>query len=125
MRATRTFLGANALLWLLYGLYCLADPGFLRGAAGVASESPTGTTELRAMYGGLQAAIGGLALAALLRPSLVRPALVALAVLPAGLFSARVIGVAIDGGLSAYTAAALVLELTLTVVATALARRTA
>lgn len=123
MERTRVFLAANALLWIGYGLYCLARPGFLAEAAGVAGTTPTGSTELRAMYGGLQAGIGGLALSALLRPALVRTALIALAFLAAGLFSGRITGVLMDGGLSAYTAAALVLESTLTVLSVALLRQ--
>jgi Domain of unknown function (DUF4345) len=123
MGLARAFLGFCAVLWLPYGLYCLADPGFLREAAGIASESPTGSTELRAMYGGLQAAVGALALAGFLRRDLLRPALIALAALPAGLFTARVVGVIVDGGVSAYTAGALVLEATLTAAATVLLRR--
>lgn len=123
MERTRLFLAANALLWIGYGLYCLARPGFLAEAAGVAATTPTGSTELRAMYGGLQAAIGGLALIALLRPELVRTALIALAFLAGGLFSGRISGVLMDGGLSAYTAAALVLESTLTVLSVAFLRQ--
>jgi len=115
MDRTRIFLAANVLLWLPYGLYCLASPGFLSEAAGVAATTATGTTELRAMYGGLQAAIGLLALAAVLRPDLQRTALVALAFLAGGLFTARVFGAFADGGLSGYTIGALVLESTLTV----------
>lgn len=115
MDRTRIFLAANVVLWLPYGLYCLAVPGSLADAAGVAATSATGTTELRAMYGGLQAAIGLLALAAVLRRDLERTALTALAFLAGGLFMARLCGAFVDGGLSGYTIGALVLESTLTV----------
>ena len=106
------FLALSALIWLPYGLFCLFQPGYLAEAAGVAATTPTGTTELRAMYGGLQAAIGALALVACLRPSLRRTALVTLVVLTAGLGSARLIGLALDGGFTAYTGAGLGLEWT-------------
>jgi uncharacterized YccA/Bax inhibitor family protein len=122
MSRTRLFLAVSTLLWLPYGLYCLASPGFLRDAAGVASLTPTGTTELRAMYGGLQAAIGALSLAGFLRAELERPALIALAALAAGLFLGRVAGALADGGLSAYTIGALVLEASLATFATRLLR---
>ena len=56
--ATRIFLLLSALLWLPYGIYCWLHPSALAEAAGVAFQSPTGSTELRAMYGGLQAALG-------------------------------------------------------------------
>lgn len=122
MDRTRLFLAANALLWLLYGLYCLAQPSFLAEAAGVVATSPTGITELRAMYGGLQAAIGALALVATFRHDLVRTALVALAFLAAGLFGGRLVGAFTDGWLSSYTVAALLLESTLTVLSIRLLR---
>jgi len=127
MDRARLFLAVNALLWLPYGLYCLAQPGFLGDAAtaGVVATTPTGTTELRAMYGGLQAAIGALALMATRRDDLVRTALIALGFLAAGLFSARVVGALVDGGLSSYTVGALVLESALTVLSIALLRRRA
>ena len=104
------FLALEVLLWLPYGLYCFVDPAFLAQGAGVAAGSVTGTTELRAMYGGLQTAIGVFALAALLRPALRRPALLCLSFLCAGLFTARLVGTLIDGGLSSYTAMGLGFE---------------
>ena len=112
--ARAVFLAANALLWLPYGLYCLAQPQMLAEVAGVAAVSTTGSTELRAMYGGLQAAIGALALVAAFRRDLQRTALVTLAFLAGGLFSARACGALVDGGLSSYTLGALVLESSLT-----------
>lgn len=123
MDRTRLFLAANALLWIAYGLFCLAQPGFLAEAAGVTATTATGTTELRAMYGGLQTAIGLLALLAILRHDLVRTALIALGFLAGGLFTARVCGVLLDGGMSSYTAGALVLEITLAVLSIVLLRR--
>ena len=123
MDRTRLFLAANALVWLGYGLYCLVNPGQLAEVAGVAATSATGTTELRAMYGGLQTALGALALAAVLRRDLERTALVAIAFVAGGLFSGRLFGAFLDGGLSGYTAAALVLESSLTVLSVALLRR--
>jgi hypothetical protein len=108
--ATRIFLGLSALVWLPYGLYCFAAPASLADAAGVAFQSPTGSTELRAMYGGLQAAIGLLAGLGALRPTWQRPALVALGFLTAGLGAARLAGLTLDGGFSSYTAMALAFE---------------
>jgi hypothetical protein len=123
MDRARLFLAANALLWLPYGLYCLARPGFLAEAAGVAATTATGTTELRAMYGGLQAAIGLLALLAALRRDLQGTALIAIAFLAGGLLAGRLWGVVADGGLSGYTFGALVLEGSLTALSTGLLRR--
>jgi len=119
------FLAFSALIWLPYGLFCLFQPGYLAEAAGVVATTPTGTTELRAMYGGLQAAIGALALVACLRPRLRRTALVSLVVLTAGLGSARLLGLALDGGFTAYTGAGLGLEWTTVVLGRWILRRDA
>jgi len=108
--ALRLFLWISASVWFLYGVFCFAQPSFLVDAAGVSATSTTGTTELRAMYGGLQAALGALAAAALLRPALVQPALVTLAFVTAGLAAGRLGGVALDGGLSSYTVVGLAYE---------------
>jgi len=107
----RIFLGLSALLWLPYGIYCFLSPGALAGMAGVASNTTTGSIELRAMYGGLQAAIGALAVAGLLRDSMRRPALLALVFLCGGLALARISGAALESELSAYTAMGLFFEL--------------
>jgi hypothetical protein len=108
----RIFLGLSALLWFPYGLYCFFDPAFLAGAAGVASTTPTGTIELRAMYGGLQVGIGALAALGAVRPTFARPALVALAFLCSGLFLARIVGAGWGGEFSSYTVSALGIEIT-------------
>ncbi|HEY8154438.1 MAG TPA: DUF4345 domain-containing protein [Myxococcota bacterium] len=122
--AARVFLAFSVLLWLPYGIYCFFDPGFLAGAAGVASQSPTGSTELRAMYGGLQTAIGALALAGVFQPALQRPALVALGFLASGLALARLGGVALDGSASSYTIVGLCFEISTAALSAFLLSRT-
>jgi hypothetical protein len=121
--AARVFLGLSALVWLPYGIYCFLVPHSLADAAGVVSSSPTGSTELRAMYGGLQVGIGLLAGIGVVRASLRRPALVALAFLTGGLVTTRLFGAALDGGVSSYTATAVAFELTSVVFASALVLR--
>jgi hypothetical protein len=110
--AATIFLMLSAAVWLPYGLYCLSAPQFLAEAAGVAFTTPTGSTELRAMYGGLQAGLGALALGGALRPSLRRPALVSLLFLATGLCSSRALGALLDGSVSSYTVAGLFFEIT-------------
>lgn len=109
---TRIFLGLSALVWLPYGLFCFFQPGYLEQAAGVVSATRTGTIELRAMYGGLQAALGALAAAGALRPALARHALVSLAVVCGGLGVARGCAALAAGAASGYTAFALGFEWT-------------
>jgi hypothetical protein len=120
----RVFLALSALVWLLYGLFCALVPGSLASAAGVVATTATGTTELRAMYGGLQAAIGALALAGCLRGAMTRTALVAIGALTFGLGTARLLGLWLDGGYTAYTGFGLGFEWGSALIARWLLRRT-
>jgi hypothetical protein len=106
----RWFLALSALGWFPYGLYCFFAPGALANGAGVTFVSATGATELRAMYGGLQAALGLLAFTGMQRESLRRPALITLFTVTAGLGSARLLGALSDGAWSGYTLMGLVFE---------------
>ncbi len=99
----RIVLGLSAPLWFLYGLYCFASPGALEEIAGVVATHGTGSAELRAMYGGVQAAIGGLCALGFVNPDYRRTALVALLFLTLGLGIARLGGAVLDDGFSAYT----------------------
>jgi hypothetical protein len=121
--AARVFLGISAVLWLPFGLYCLFQPAFLAADAGVTFTSATGATDMRATYGGLTAAIGALALAGAVRADWARQALLTLAVVCAGLGFARLLGVALDGGVTAWTVQGLVFELSSLAFATWLLRR--
>ena len=108
--AIQVFLVLSALVWLPYGIYCFLMPETLLASAGLSAMSATGTTELRAMYGGLQAAIGVMAAAAVFRPTLRRSALAALAFLSVGLGTGRLFGLALDGDVTSYTGGAVVFE---------------
>ena len=101
----------SAILWFPYGVFCFLRPDYLEGAAGVGASTATGVIELRAMYGGLQAAIGVLAGLAFARPTLRRAALVTLLCVYAGLGVSRLAATLAAGEVSAYTGFALVLEL--------------
>jgi hypothetical protein len=119
----KLFLGLSALVWFPYGLYCFFAPTALAGSAGVTFTTATGATELRAMYGGLQAALGLLAFAGMQRASLTRPALITLATVTAGLGSARLLGALSDSAWSGYTLMGLVFEVGSVLWATSLLRR--
>ena len=122
MKSVRVLLVVMGVAFLPYGLYCFAVPGFLSGAAGVTGTTPTGVTEIRAMYGGLQAAFGMLMLAAARDSRLTLGGLAAVAFVMPGLALARLLGVILDGGLSGYTAGALVFEIGSSVVGLSLLR---
>jgi len=125
MNATKVYLILSLLIWLPYGLYCAFVPEYLDGAAGVVGTTPTGTTEIRAMYGGLQASIGVMCAAALARAEMARSAMLAIAFLTSGLFLARLMGLFIDGSASDYTNGVLVFEGSYALVTIFLLRRTA
>ena len=124
MNATKLYLSISTLIWLPYGLYCVFVPEYLDGAAGVVGATPTGTTEIRAMYGGLQASIGVMCAVALARAEMSRSAIIAIGFLTSGLFLARLAGLVIDGSASEYTNGVLVFEGSYAAVSILLLRRT-
>lgn len=110
MNGVQIFLLLEALLWVPYGIYCLFAPAVLAEGATVTATSATGVTEIRAMYGGLQFAIGAGCVWGAFSEDLQRSAVWMLFLLTSGIGTARVIGVGLDGGLGAYTSLALVFE---------------
>ena len=108
----RIFLFCEALIWLPYGLFLLFNPEYLIVATedGLLVGNPTGLSELRAMYGGLQAAIGVFCLWAVAKPRVATACLLLLSFLATGLLLGRFLGVFLDGSLSTYTTGALVFE---------------
>ena len=119
----KIFLGASVAIWLPYGLYLLFEPGYLAEVAGVVATDATGKTELRAMYGGLQAAIGAMCALALARSQFTGAALFSVAFLTGGLVIARIFGLVLDGSGSEYTYGAIIFETINTLVAASLAPR--
>jgi len=108
----RIYLALSLLVWIPYGLYLLFSPDALEAIAGVSATSAAGRTELRAMYGGLEIAIGLLCLAGLLRARIAQQVLATIALLCAGLAAGRAIGLAFDtGAFGAYNGGALGFEL--------------
>jgi len=118
----KIFLGLSALLWLPYGVYCTFFPEYLAEVAGVVASTPTGTTEIRAMYGGLEAAFGVMCVFALARPKFAGPAALALCFALGGLALARLIGFVLDDSGSSYTYGTLVFESAYAITAGVMAR---
>jgi hypothetical protein len=119
----RVFLAVSALVWLPYGLWCFARPEILAAFAGLAATTPTAIAEVRAMYGGLQIAIGVLAVVALARPHHRRSVVLTLGLLTGGLGIARLLAVLLGAGVSGYTAGGLIVEFGSMAWAAALLRR--
>ncbi len=113
----KLFLGFVALMFISYGLYCLADPSILAGGAGVVATTMTGTIELQTMYGGLQTSIGVMCLLAVFQPRFQAGALMALVFVFAGLAVVRVsLGLA-HGEFSGYNVLAMSFEAVALVIA--------
>ncbi|MBS0577838.1 MAG: DUF4345 family protein [Proteobacteria bacterium] len=110
----RAYLVIAGLMWLAYGLYLLAVPQTLAATAGVAASTPTGVIELRAMYGGLEMAVGAFALVCAFSVGLRRGGLLGMGLACAGLGLARLGSALAAGEFSTYTRQGLALELTLT-----------
>ena len=56
--AIRVLAFVNAGVYLALGIYFLVDPLTALAAVGVTTDGPAGLVELRAMYGGLEFAVG-------------------------------------------------------------------
>lgn len=108
--ALRIFLFLLAVIWTPYGMYCLAFPGALEQIAGIVAPAGTASVELRAMYGGVQTAVGLTALLAFFNAGFARQALFTQVAVFAGLAGARTLGVLIEGHFSGYTIGALAFE---------------
>jgi hypothetical protein len=119
----RAFLIINALLWVGYGAYLLLAPEALADLAGVTASNATGSVELRTMYGGLQTALGVLALLGALSGGWRMTALAAFIFVYGGMAIGRLIGALIDQEFSAYVIAALIFDSLFAVFAVALRRR--
>jgi len=119
----KIFLGLLAVLFIGYGLVCLASPSVLADSTGMVLATGTATAEVRAMYGGLQTAVGLLALFAFVRERLRAPVLLVLGVILFGLASGRLVGIAIDPDPGSYNYGAFAFEAISAVVAFGLLSR--
>jgi hypothetical protein len=119
------FLWFSALGWIGYGVYCLMQPTMLEAIAGVSSTTPTGLIELRAMYGGVQTAIGVFTLIAALNARWRAGVLLGLTCVYFGLCTARTGSALIAGDWSQYTVGALCFEWTSAILSLYLLQKTA
>jgi len=121
----RIFLLVMAAGWTPFGVYCLLFPEALAGISGVQASGTMAITELRAMYGGVQTAIGLSALLGGLRVIRMDQALLVQVVALGGLGIARLGAAVASGDWSAYTLGALGFEWVTLLLSLAALRRVA
>ena len=114
MTLARILLGLSGLLFAGYGFACLIWPGLPAGYAGIELPGASGATEIVAMYGGLQLAMGILFLRAALDPAYVMLGLIVLVTLVGGLALGRTFGLMVHGP-SEYNIGAVVYEASTTI----------
>lgn len=94
----KIYLGVLAAFWSIYGLVNLIYPETLTFVAGLGQDNWSAAIEVRAMYGGLELAIGFLCILGLIeRFNFLRAALVVNTALMLGLVAGRFVGLLIDG----------------------------
>ena len=103
---TKIFLGVNAAVFIGYGLVCLVSPEVVASQTGMQLATGVASTEVRAMYGGLQTAVGLLALLGMLRYGLQPAVLLALVFVFFGLASGRLLGIVVESNPGSYNFAA-------------------
>jgi len=96
------FFAWGALVWIPWGIICLVEPqawsgSVIPGMAVFELHEATARIEVRAMYGGLQIAIGLIALTALLRPKHRDSALLFWLFIISGLALSRLYGMVVEG----------------------------
>ena len=100
-RALVLFFALNGGLWLIWGTICLFTPQAWSGEVIPGMEvfdlsEAVARTEVRAMYGGLQIAIGLLALVAIFKPAHRATALLFYVMALSGLSLARLYGIVLE-----------------------------
>ena len=103
MKLIKPYLIFTVLVWLPWGLICVFDTGMIAEIIGVTSTSPSGTSDLRAMYGGVQTAVGLMAALALYDTQYFRNLCFTLALVAGCLALSRTYGLIVDGSSTVYT----------------------
>lgn len=106
----RLYLALSGLLLAVYGIACLLNPQLVAQLTGLIIATPTALTEVRAMYGGLELALGVYFLCTAALAETTRQGLFCLLLCLGGLALARAVGMLIDGGDNGYNAGALAYE---------------
>ncbi len=94
---TRFVLWALAVVFVAFGVVALIDPSAMTGPAGLDASAPGATTEVRALYGGLQIGLGVLLIWSVLDPSRWASGLLAYGLLLGAVGDCRFIGLLLEG----------------------------
>jgi hypothetical protein len=110
MKSAKIFLGLTGLIFAVYGVYLIINPQFLIEIANFSISENTALTELRAMYGGLQLALGLFMLISCSRESLITPCLLLMVLSFLCLSGTRALGLVIDPADNGYNVSAMLYE---------------
>lgn len=111
MRRARLLLVLSGITFIGFGVASLIWPGTLLVSVGIAPDTAAGRTEIRAMYGGLELAIGLFFLLSARRDDRVEPALLASTLFFFGLGAGRLCGMVLEGQAPAPIPAFLAVEI--------------
>jgi hypothetical protein len=123
MNAPRVVLMLSGAILLAIGVAFLLAPVAMMQSVEIAIASPLARGDVRAVYGGMEVALGALLLLAGQRSDRVRPGLFAAGVLFTGMASGRLLGVLLDGAPPPFGWFLLLLEAGGAVINFAMARR--
>ena len=96
MKYVLPYLIFNVAVWLPWGLICIFDLATIQNIIGVTSVTPSGSTDVRVMCGGVQTAVGLMAARALYAQRHFETFLHALAIMGCTMALSRTIGLIID-----------------------------
>ncbi len=103
MKYIKLYLLFTVLVWLPWGLMCVFDINLIADVIGVVGLTPSGNSDLRAMYGGVQTAVGLFAMLALLDTRFLPNFLLTLAIVGGCLALSRSYGLWVDESSTGYT----------------------
>ena len=103
MKYIKPYLIFTLMVWLPWGLICIFDTQTIAEIIGVTSVNPTGNTDIRAMYGGVQLGVGLMAALALYDRAYFENLLFTLAFLGSCLALSRSYGIVVDDSGTLYT----------------------
>ena len=110
MKFAKAFITISGLIFVLYGIYLIFNPHQLVEIANFSISGDTALTEIRAMYGGLQLAVGLFMLICCRQGSLVSPCLLFMSLAFFCLAATRTLGLLIDPADNGYNLSATIYE---------------